>query len=261
MRRGGLKMRLLIGLAIVAFAYLRKCSQQKENPYTGKTQAISLSPDQEIAIGLQQAPMMAQQHGGLHPNQQYQQIVDDIGNRLVNNTIAKQSGYKYEFHLLRDDRTINAFALPGGQIFITYALFSRLVNQDGRLNEHMVAGVLGHEIGHVLGKHSNERITNANFWKLLTMGASVGADLGSLANSIGQQTLLKNGRGDELESDDLGVKLMIDAGYDPRYLISVMEILKAAAGPNRVPEFKSTHPDPENRIEKIKEAIRKYKKN
>lgn len=179
MRRGGFKGRLLIGVAIVAFAYLRKCSQQEVNQYTGKTQAISLSPQQEIAIGLQQAPRMAQQHGGLFPNDNAQQIVDKVGAKLVNNTIAKQSGYKYEFHLLRDDRTINAFALPGGQIFITYALFSKLKNED------QLAGVLGHEIGHVLGKHSNERITNANFWKLLTMGASVGADLGQLANSIG----------------------------------------------------------------------------
>ena len=258
--RGSLKFRLLIGVAIVGFAYLRKCSQQEVNPYTGKTQAVSLSPEQEIAIGLQQAPSMAQQHGGLHPNAQYQQIVDQIGQKLVDNSIAKQSEYKYEFHLLRDENTINAFALPGGQIFITYALFGRLVNQNGTLNEDMVAGVLGHEIGHVLGKHSNERITSANFWKLLTMGASVGADLGSLANGIGQQTLLKNGRGDELESDEIGVKLMIDAGYNPEYLINVMQVLKAAAGPNRVPEFQSTHPDPENRIEKIKEAIIKYRR-
>ena len=257
--RGNFKFRILIGLAIVGFAYLKQCSQKETNPYTGKTQAISLSPQQEVAIGLQQAPSMAQQHGGLHPNTQYQQIVDQIGKKLVDNSIAKQSGYPYEFHLLKDNRTINAFALPGGQIFITYALFSKLVNQNGTLNEDMVAGVLGHEIGHVLGKHSNERITSANFWKLLTMGASVGADLGSLANSIGQQTLLKNGRGDELESDELGVKLMIDAGYNPEYLINVMQILKAAAGPNRVPEFQSTHPDPENRIEKIKEAIIKYR--
>ena len=258
--RGGLKARLLIGVIIVAFAYLRKCSQQETNPYTGKTQSISLSPQQEIAIGLQQAPSMAQQHGGLYPDNRYQEVVDVVGKKLVDNTVAKQSGYNYEFHLLRDDRTINAFALPGGQIFITYALFSKLTDDTGRLSEDMLAGVLGHEIGHVLGKHSNERITEANFWKLLTMGASVGADLGQLANSIGQQTLLKNGRGDELESDELGVKLMADAGYNPHYLINVMEILKAAAGPNRVPEFQSTHPDPENRIEKIKEAIRKYKK-
>ncbi|AZJ33412.1 MULTISPECIES: M48 family metalloprotease [Tenacibaculum] len=252
--KGGLKTRLLVGIAIVAFAYLRKCSQQEVNPYTGKTQAVSLSPEQEIAIGLQQAPMMTQQHGGLYPNENAQVLVDKVGAKLVNNTVAKKSGYQFDFHLLRDEKTINAFALPGGQIFITHALFTQLKNED------QLAGVLGHEIGHVLGKHSNERITDANFWKLLTMGASVGADLGELANSIGQQTLLKNGRGDELESDELGVKLMIDAGYNPENLIGVMEILKAAAGPNRVPEFQSTHPDPENRIEKIKEAIRKYKK-
>ena len=253
-KSGGFKIRLFIGIAIVAFAYLKKCSQQEVNKYTGKTQAVSLSVDQEIAIGLQQAPSMAQQHGGLYPNDQAQQLVDEIGMKLVNNTIAKNSGYKFEFHLLRDDKSINAFALPGGQCFITYALFSKLKNED------QLAGVLGHEIGHVLGKHSNERITDANFWKLLTMGASVGADLGSLANGIGQQTLLKNGRGDELESDELGVKLMVDAGYNPDELIGVMEILKASAGPNRVPEFQSTHPDPENRIEKIKEAIRKYRR-
>lgn len=258
MRRGGLKFRLIIGVAIVAFAYLRKCSQRQENPYTGKMQTISLNTEQEIQIGIRQAPAMANQHGGLYPNNQYQAYVDQIGKKLVDNSIAKKSAYKYEFHLLKDDRTINAFALPGGQIFITYALFSKLTDSNGRLNEDMVAGVLGHEIGHVLGKHSNERISEANFWKLITMGASVGADMGNLANSIGQQTLLKNGRGDELESDEIGVKLMLDAGYDPRYLINVMEILKAAAGPNRVPEFQSTHPDPENRIQKIKEAIQKY---
>jgi predicted Zn-dependent protease len=252
--KGGLKTRLLIGIAIVAFAYLRKCSQQEVNPYTGKTQAVSLSPEQEVAIGLQQAPIITQQHGGLYPNENAQILVDKVGAKLVNNTVAKKSGYQFDFHLLRDEKTINAFALPGGQVFITHALFTQLKNED------QLAGVLGHEIGHVLGKHSNERITDANFWKLLTMGASVGADLGQLANSIGQQTLLKNGRGDELESDELGVKLMIDAGYNPENLIGVMEILKAAAGPNRVPEFQSTHPDPENRIEKIKEAIRKYRK-
>lgn len=260
MRRGNLKIRLLIGVAIVAFAYLKQCSQKEVNKYTGKTQAVSLSPDQEVAIGLQQAPSMAQQHGGLHPNAQYQQIIDVIGKKLVDNSIARKSGYPFQFHLLRDEKAINAFALPGGQVFITFALFSKLVNQNGQLNEDMIAGVLGHEIGHVLGKHSNERITNANFWKLLTMGASVGADLGELANGIGQKTLLKNGRGDELESDELGVKLMVDAGYNPIHLIGVMEILKAAAGPNRVPEFQSTHPDPENRIQKIKEAIKKYRR-
>lgn len=83
--------------------------------------------------------------------------------------------------------------------------------------------------------------------------------MGGLVSGIGQQTLLKNGRGDELESDDLGVLFMINSGYNPNEMIGVMEILKAAAGPNRVPEFQSSHPDPDNRIEKIQESIEKYK--
>ncbi|RSK42007.1 M48 family metalloprotease [Mangrovimonas spongiae] len=253
MRSKNFKIRLLIGVAIVAFAYLRKCSQQEVNPYTGRTQTITLSPDQEIAIGLESAPQMAQQHGGLYPNKEYQAFVDQVGMKLVNSSIANETPYKYDFHLLADPNTINAFALPGGQVFITYALFSKLENED------QLAGVLGHEIGHVLGKHSNERISESNFWKTITMGASVGADMGGFVQSIGQNTLLANGRDDELESDDLGVKFMIKAGYNPKEMIGVMEILKTAAGPNRVPEFQSTHPDPENRIEHILEAIEKYK--
>ncbi|WP_338732902.1 M48 family metalloprotease [Mangrovimonas cancribranchiae] len=252
MRRKNFKIRLLIGVAIVAFAYLRKCSQQEVNPYTGRTQTITLSPDQEIAIGLESAPQMAQQHGGLYPNKEYQAFVDQVGAKLVNSSIANETPYNYDFHLLADPNTINAFALPGGQVFITYALFSKLENED------QLAGVLGHEIGHVLGKHSNERISESNFWKTITMGASVGADMGGFVQSIGQNTLLANGRDDELESDDLGVKFMIKAGYNPKEMIGVMEILKTAAGPNRVPEFQSTHPDPENRIEHILEAIEKY---
>lgn len=253
MRSKNFKIRILIGLAIVAFAFIKRCNSKEENKYTGRMQTINMTSDQEIAIGLQSAPQMAQQHGGLHSNNQYQALVDKVGNKLINNSIAKETPYKYEFHLLADERTINAFALPGGQIFITYALFSKLENED------QLAGVLGHEIGHVLGRHSAERIAESDFWQTVTTGASVGADLGGLVSGIGQQTLLKNGRGDELESDDLGVLFMLNSGYNPEEMIGVMEILKTAAGPNRVPEFQSSHPDPDNRIEKIQESIEKYK--
>ncbi|MEM6865895.1 MAG: M48 family metalloprotease [Bacteroidota bacterium] len=251
MRRGSWKVRIFIGLAIVAFAFIRRCNNKEENPYTGRVQNINMTADQEIAIGLQSAPEMAQQHGGLYPDERMQALVDAVGNRLVQNSIARETPYQFDFHLLADNRTINAFALPGGQCFITYALFSQL-------DESQLAGVLGHEIGHVIGRHSAERIAESNFWQTLTMGASVGGDMGGLVSGIGQNTLLKNGRGDELESDELGVLLMIQSGYDPNSMIKVMEILRASAGTNRVPEFQSTHPDPENRIEKIKEAIKKY---
>lgn len=250
--RGSWKIRILIGLAIVAFAFVQRCNNKEENPYTGRVQNINMTPEQEIAIGIQSAPQMAEQHGGLYPDERLQAYVDAVGQKLVNNSIARETPYKYDFHLLADNKTINAFALPGGQCFITYALFEKL-------NEAQLAGVLGHEIAHVIGRHSAERIAETNFWRTISMGASVGADAGDIVGSIGQNTLLKNGRGDELESDELGVLFMMQAGYDPYEMIAVMKILKAAAGPNRVPEFQSTHPDPENRIQKIKAAIEKYK--
>ena len=253
MRSNKFKIRLLIGVAIVAFAFIKKCNQQEVNPYTGRKQTITMSPQQEIAIGLDSRDQMAQQHGGLHPDAKAQALVDQVGNNLVQASIAKETPYKYEFHLLADQQTINAFALPGGQVFITYALLSKLENED------QLAGVLGHEIGHVLGKHSAERIGESDFWKTVSTGASVGADMGGLVGGIGQQTLLTNGRDDELESDDLGVRFMLKAGYNPEEMIGVMQILKDAAGPNRTPEFQSTHPDPDNRIEKIQESIKKYR--
>ncbi|NQY07750.1 MAG: M48 family metalloprotease, partial [Flavobacteriaceae bacterium] len=188
-------------------------------------------------------------------NQQLQAIVDQVGQKLVNSSLARETPYQYDFHLLADDKTINAFALPGGQCFITYALYSKLENPS------QLAGVLGHEIGHVLGRHSAERIANQEFWITVAQGASVGMDAGEMTQAIGQMVNMKYGREDELESDYLGVKFMIDAGFDPEEMIDVMEILKAAAGPNRVPEFQSTHPDPENRIQKIKEAIAYFRLN
>ncbi len=252
MRRGSWKIRIFIGLAIVAFAFVQKCGNEEENPYTGRSQHINMTSEQEIAIGLQSAPEVAQQYGGLYPDQELQAYVEKLGNTLVQNSVASETPYQYDFHLLADEQTINAFALPGGQVFITYALFSKL-------SEAQLAGVLGHEIGHVIGRHSAERIADSSFWQTLTVGASVGADMGQVVGSIGQNTLLTNGREDELESDELGVLFLIQSGYDPNEMIEVMKILQEAAGPNRVPEFKSTHPDPENRIEKIKEAIEKYK--
>ncbi|MGB5460949.1 MAG: M48 family metalloprotease [Eudoraea sp.] len=252
MKRGSWKIRIVIGLIIVVFALIQRWNNKEENPYTGRVQNINMTSEQEIAIGLQSAPEVAQQYGGLYPDERLQTLVDAVGNRLIQNSIARETPYKYEFHLLADDQTVNAFALPGGQVFITYALFNQL-------NESQLAGVLGHEIGHVIGRHSAERIAESNFWKTVSMGASVGADAGSLVGSIGQNTLLTNGREDELESDDLGVLFMMQSDYEPEEMIRVMEILKASAGPNRVPEFQSTHPDPDNRIERIKKSIEKYK--
>ncbi|NNF73586.1 MAG: M48 family metalloprotease [Flavobacteriaceae bacterium] len=254
MRRGGNKVKLLIGAGIILFAVIKYCSSAEVNPYTGEKQHIALTEEQEIALGIQAAPQMAQQHGGLYPDENYQAFVDQVGQRLVNNSIARETNYQYDFHLLADQETINAFALPGGQIFITYALFSQLENED------QLAGVLGHEIGHVVGRHSAERMAKQGLTQGILSGVAVGIDPNTAqgAAAIAQMLNMQYGRDDELQSDDLGVKFMLKANYNAEEMIGVMEILKAAAGPNRVPERMSTHPDPENRMEKIREAIEKY---
>ena len=256
MRRGNIKIRLLLFVGIALFSVFKYYSKSEENPYTHKTQHISMTPKEEIYMGLRSAPQMAQQHGGLYPDQAAQDLVDRIGNRLVNNSVAKETPYRFEFHLLRDPQTINAFALPGGQVFITYALYSKLQNED------QLAGVLGHEIGHVVGRHSAERIAKQGLTQglLTAVMAGGGGNAAQMAAMIGNLVNMKYGRNDELEADELGVRFMLDANYRPEEMIGVMKILKAVSGGRRVPEMQSTHPDPENRIEHIKAAIKKYRK-
>ena len=257
--RGGgrIGIMLLIGLAYAGYALFNYYSNSQENPITGEIQRVSVSPEQEIAIGLQSAPQMVQQHGGLHPDQRAQGFVKDVGTRLINTPTGRRSEYNYDFHLLADPRVVNAFALPGGQVFITEALFSQLDSED------QLAGVLGHEVGHVIHRHGAERIAKMELTKGLT-GAAVMASgdysTAQAAQMIGDLVNMKYGRDQELESDDFGVRLMIEAGYDPLALLGVMDILeKASGGGARAPEWQSTHPAPENRREKIRESVGKYK--
>ncbi len=252
---GSTKMMLIIGLVMAAFSVMKYFGSATVNELTGEKQYISITKEQEIALGLQSAPRMAQQHGGLLPDQEAQDLVDKVGARLVENSDAIKTGYRFEFHLLADRKTVNAFALPGGQIFITEALFAQLHNED------QLAGVLGHEIGHVVARHSAQRIAKQQLTEGLT-GAAVLAtgdyNTAEAAKMIGNVINMKYGRDQELECDDLGVRFMLKAGYDPHQMKGVMEILAASAGPNRQPEFFSTHPNPENRLEEIDNSIKKY---
>jgi predicted Zn-dependent protease len=253
--RGG---RFLVALAMAAFALISYFGSKVYNPVTGEDQYINITQEQEIALGFQAAPEMAQQFGGEEPDAEAQAIVDTVGERLVRESAAGSTDYPFEFALLADDQTINAFALPGGPVFITDALFDRL-QTEGQL-----AGVLGHEIGHVVGRHGAERIAQQELQQGLT-GALVMATYdpndpstqrtAQVALLIGQLITLQYGRDDELQADALGVRFMAEAGYDPRAMIGVMEILAAAGGGQETPEFFSTHPNPDNRIERIEAAI------
>ncbi|MDZ4404251.1 M48 family metallopeptidase [Prosthecobacter sp.] len=232
-----------------------------QNEFTGREQKLALAtPQEEIALGLQSAPQMIREMGGLSRDPAARAKVDAVGARLIASTAAKQTTYQFKFHLLADARTVNAFALPGGQIFITEALFRRFKSED------QLAGVLGHEMGHVVGRHSNEQMANSRLWSGLAQGIGVLTSDGynntgaHIAHMVAQYKVMKFSRDDELESDALGVRFMLQAGYNPEALIGVMEILAEASGGSSGSDFMSSHPSPDNRIEKIREAIARERK-
>ncbi|MCA9883121.1 MAG: M48 family metalloprotease [Anaerolineae bacterium] len=243
--------RIIIAIVLAVFALISYLSSQDYNEVTGETQYINLTQDQEIALGLQSAPEMISEFGGISRDVNAQSLVQEVGNALVRNSVAANTNWRFSFTLLEDDTTVNAFALPGGPVFITEALYSALETED------QLAGVLGHEIGHVLARHSAARIaqselTNGLIGAVLVAGGDSGA---ATAQMVGQMITMKFGRDDELQSDRLGVCIMADAGYNPEEMVRVMEILEQASGGARAPEFASTHPSPENRISQIQNMI------
>jgi beta-barrel assembly-enhancing protease len=250
---GGMGIKAIIGLVMAIIAVGGYFMSGQRNPVTGEVQRVSLDPKEEIALGLRTAPQLIAQYGGESDDPRARQLVESIGNRIVAKSDASKGPYQFEFHLLDDDRTINAFALPGGQVFVTTALAKRLRTR-GEL-----AGTLGHEVGHVIGRHGAEQLAKQQLTQGLIGAVAVGSDNSQnavLAQAIGSLLNMKYGRDDELESDRFGVRFMAQAGYDPRALIGVMEVLSKAGGGGRTPEFFSTHPNPENRIQRIKEAIK-----
>ena len=153
---------------------------------------------------------------------------------------------------------MNAFALPGGKVFLTQALYAAL-ETEGQL-----AGVLGHEIGHVIERHGNKRMAKQGMFQGLAgaMGVLGGGGQGSqMGQMVASAISMKYGRDDELEADDWGVKLCGMAGYDPRAMIGVMKVLEKSTGGAGPPEFMSTHPKPANRAAYIEKAIQRYYPN
>ncbi len=257
-RSGGGRILIAVVLVVITLAGYYFGTREEYNPITDETQRIALSVEEEIALGLQSAPQMAQQFGGLLPDATVQAEIDAIGQRLVETSAAADTAYPFDFHVLADDRTVNAFALPGGQVFITSGLL-RLLDTEGE-----IAGVLAHEIGHVVGRHSAEQIAKSQLTQGLAGAAGVAlydpenpssAAAAQIAAVVGRVVNMRYGREDELQSDGLAVRFMAAAGYDPRSLVVVMEVLSEAGGGSSQPEFLSSHPDPGNRIRAIQEAI------
>jgi predicted Zn-dependent protease len=222
------------------------------NPATGQKQISLIGEGQEIEMG-RQADRDVQATMGLYDDPDLQAYVGRIGQGLA--AKGERPGLPWTFRVV-DDPTVNAFALPGGFIYVTRGILAYL-NSEAEL-----AGVLGHEIGHVTARHSVSRISQQQLAGLgLGIGMILSPDVARYGNLL--QTglgllFLQYTRGDESQADDLAVRYTTRAGYDPRPLTETFAVLDRVSqqqGDGRVPSWLSTHPAPQNRIQNIEADI------
>ena len=221
------------------------------NPATGERQFIVISEAEEIQMGLDGAKQVEAIYG-LYDDPELQTYVDEIGQKLA--ALTEKPDLPWRFKVV-DDPIVNAFALPGGQIFMTRGIL-------GYFNsEAEMAAVLGHEIGHVTARHSAEQMSRASMANAgLQLGTILSSDIARYRDVLGTGLglmFLKFGRDDERQSDRLGFRYMGRAGYDPHEAIDAFTILDrlSDAGGGSLPTWLSTHPDPGDRVEKMRQAV------
>lgn len=251
-----MKTRLVIvfTLATAALSLLQGC---QTNEATGRRQFALLSREEEIQLGTQAMPQLVQEYGGESKSSALRQYVSEIGMTLARETEGDNPDLPWEFTVLESD-VINAFALPGGKVFVSRGLM------DYFQNEAQLAAVLGHEVGHVTAQHTDERVSHAMVVGGIAevAGTIAGQSQSAYAQIIplvvgtgGQGYLLKFGRDQESEADALGVKYMVRAGYSPKGMQQLLEVLIDASGGSSSPEILSTHPNPARRLSEITDLI------
>ncbi len=255
MRTAWNKTRLVVQFVLIGA--LGACST---NPATGEKQFTALMPaSQEASIGAQEHQKVEAQFGKFiqGPVHDY---VNQIGQRVARNT--ERGDVQYKFHVI-DSPIVNAFALPGGYIYVTRGLLM-LAN-----NEAELAGVLAHEIGHVTGRHSAARASQGAIVGLgaAILGAAVGSSSAAQLANVGSDLYIKSySRGQEHEADSLGVRYLSRAGYDTSAMASFLASLQAqtaleakiAGKEGSVPEYFSTHPLTQERVVQASAEAGKY---
>jgi predicted Zn-dependent protease len=236
-------------LALVAGFALSGCAM---NPATGRNQIMLISESQEIAMGRQYDQEVVASIG-LDPDAALQTYIQQLGVRLA--ATGERPGLPWTFRVV-DDPAVNAFALPGGFIYVTRGLLAHLAS------EAQLASVVGHEIGHVTARHTVSQMSNQQLAGLgLAIGTIVSSDFGryaGVANSALGVLFLKYSRDDERQADDLSLRYLQRTTWDPREMPGVfrmLERLSAAEGGGRLPEWLATHPSPEDRLERMTAQI------
>jgi len=248
-------------IALVIVAVVAGCST---NPYTGRSQLMLVSKAQEKELGADAyQEVLGQSNVSTDPRE-----VDPV--RRVGKAIAQaanQPDFQWEFNTIIDDKTMNAWCLPGGKIAFYTGIFPVLEDEAG------MAFVMGHEVGHALMHHGAERMSQQ--LAAGSMAAIVGAYLGTKDSSSSEMimaafgiatqvgVLLPFSRKHEAEADEVGLALMARAGYDPRASVRVWKKMSQMGG-QQPPEWLSTHPSHESRIadleSRMSEALAIYEK-
>lgn len=228
-----------ITLVLVVLFCLAGCAI---NPVTLEKEFMIISEEKEISIGKRTDPMIVQQMG-YYNDPALQNYINQVGQKLVR--VCRRRDIAYYFKILDTD-DVNAFALPGGYIYVTRGILAMLDS------EAELAGVLGHEIGHVVGRDSANRISQQSLAQIIAIAGMAVPDTRELAmagNLLFSAVMLGYGREKEFLADSQGVEYMFKAGYDPLQLCKFQRNLsKISQGPAGYAQYLSTHPNIFDRI-------------
>lgn len=227
------------------------CNGCDTNAVSGKSRLMLYSEADELEIGSNYAPEIEKEMGGRIDNPQLQSYISSVGQKIV--AVSHKPDMKYYFTALNDDQT-NAFALPGGYVFITRGMLEKLST------EAQLAGILGHELTHVVARHSMAAMSRDGLVSAALSAASSATDVpgASAVAGVTQQLIgMSFSRDHEEEADKIGLDYMYKAGYDPYGMIETMDILQSLDSGGQI-EFFSTHPIPKNRRQYLLERISTY---
>ena len=234
-----------LAVLTVVFVFFNQCAR---NPVTGKKQLMLMSESQELALGAESNPQILAEYGE-YPDAKLQDYLNNIGQRMAK--ISHRPNLAFQFKVVDSD-VVNAFAVPGGYVYFTRGILAHFNN------EAQLAGVLGHEIGHVTARHGAQQQTKQMAGQVLFIGAMIAspklAQFGEQLSQGLQLLFLKFSRDDESQSDELGVEYSSKIGYDAKHMADFFGTLDRLSGgaEGRLPVFMSTHPDPGDRNKKVK---------